>query len=57
VNPFDLDEQADAIHEALTMPKEKRREKARSLRQTVLSNTIEDWVEAQIEDIASYRGG
>jgi trehalose 6-phosphate synthase len=55
VNPFDLDEQADAIHEALTMPEEERRRRAEALRETVLSNTIEDWVEAQMEDIAAYR--
>jgi trehalose 6-phosphate synthase len=56
VNPFDLDEQADAIHEALTMPQEERRRRAEALRETVRSNTIEDWVEAQLEDIESYRG-
>jgi trehalose 6-phosphate synthase len=55
VNPFDLDEQADAIHQALTMPGEERRRRASALRETVLSNTIEDWVEAQMEDIAAYR--
>jgi trehalose 6-phosphate synthase len=56
VNPFDLDEQAEAIHEALTMPEEERHEKARILRETVHSNTIEDWVESQMKDIAAYRG-
>jgi trehalose 6-phosphate synthase len=56
VNPFDLDEQADAIHEALTMPGEERGRRAKALRETVLSNTIEDWVEAQMRDIAAYRG-
>jgi trehalose 6-phosphate synthase len=56
VNPFDLDEQADAIHEALTMPEEERRRRAKALRETVRSNTIEDWVEAQMKDIAAYRG-
>jgi trehalose 6-phosphate synthase len=55
VNPFDLDEQADAIHQALTMPGEKRRRRAKALREAVHSNTIEDWVEAQMEDIAAYR--
>jgi trehalose 6-phosphate synthase len=54
VNPFDLDEQADAIHEALTMPAEERRRRARALREVVMSNTIEDWVEAQMKDIAAY---
>jgi trehalose 6-phosphate synthase len=55
VNPFDLDEQADAIYQALTMPDEERRRRAEALRETVFSNTIEDWVEAQMEDIAAYR--
>jgi trehalose 6-phosphate synthase len=55
INPFDLDEQADAIYEALTMPGEERCRRARALRQTVLDNTIEDWVEAQMGDIAAYR--
>jgi trehalose 6-phosphate synthase len=57
VNPFDLDEQADAIHRALTMPNEERRRRASALKETVLSNTIEDWVEAQMGDIAVYRRG
>jgi trehalose 6-phosphate synthase len=56
VNPFDLDEQADAIHEALTMPDEERRRRAQALRDAVYSNTIEDWIEAQMKDIAAYRG-
>jgi trehalose 6-phosphate synthase len=55
VNPFDLDEQADALHEALTMPDEERRRRAQALRETVMSNTIEDWVEAQVRDIEAYR--
>jgi trehalose 6-phosphate synthase len=55
INPFDLDEQADAIHEALTMPDEERRRRANALRQVVKSNTIEDWVEAQMRDVAAYR--
>jgi trehalose 6-phosphate synthase len=55
VNPFDLDEQAEAIHQALTMPEKDRHRRASSLRETVLSNTIEDWVEAQLKDIEAYR--
>ena len=55
VNPFDLDEQADAIHEALTMQDEERRRRANALRDAVRSSTIEDWVETQMEDIAAYR--
>ncbi|HEU4493393.1 MAG TPA: trehalose-6-phosphate synthase [Rubrobacteraceae bacterium] len=57
VNPFDLDEQADAIREALTMPADERHRRARELRKIVASNTIEDWVEAQMKDIVAYREG
>jgi len=55
VNPYDIDEQADAIYAALAMPEEEREIRAKALRETVRSNTIEDWVEAQIEDIQAYR--
>src|SRR4028119_2149373 len=55
VNPYDLDEQADAIHEALTMPEDERKRRANALREAVMANTIEDWVEAQIKDIEAYR--
>ncbi len=55
VNPYDVDEQADAIYRALTMPDEERERRAKALRETVMGNTIDDWVEAQMEDIAAYR--
>jgi len=55
VNPYDVDEQADAIYQALTMPDEERERRARALRETVMGNTIDDWVEAQMKDIAAYR--
>ncbi len=55
VNPFDVDEQADAIHRALTMPEDERRRRSEALEQIIFSNTIEDWAEAQMRDIAAYR--
>ena len=55
VNPYDLDEQADALHRALTMPDEERKERGDGLRETVMQNTIEDWVETQLKDIEAYR--
>ncbi len=55
VNPYDVDEQADALHRALTMPDEERERRARALREIVMSNTIDDWVEAQMKDIGAYR--
>jgi trehalose 6-phosphate synthase len=56
VNPFDVDEQADAIYEALTMPDDERARRAKALKRTIEANTIEEWVEAQLRDIAAYRG-
>jgi trehalose 6-phosphate synthase len=55
INPYDIDEQADAIHAALTMPEAERGRRAKALGEKVRSNTIEDWVEAQIEDMEAYR--
>ena len=57
VNPFDLDEGADAIHAALTMPAEEKKRRAEGLKRQVRENTIEEWVEAQLKDIAAYRRG
>ena len=55
VNPYDVDGQADAIHAALTMAEHERVRRSRAVREEVESNTIEDWVEAQVRDIAAYR--
>ena len=55
VNPFDIDEQADALHEALTMPDDERARRAEALEEIIRSNTIEEWAEAQLKDITTYR--
>ena len=55
VNPFDIDEQADALYEALTMPEDERARRAEELEQIIRSYTIEEWVEAQLRDIAAYQ--
>jgi len=55
VNPYDVDGQADALHAALTMPRQESERRSRAVREEVESNTIEDWVEAQIRDIKAYR--
>ena len=57
INPFDLDEGADAIYAALTMPEGEKKRRAEGLKRRVRENTIEEWVEAQLEDIAAYREG
>jgi trehalose 6-phosphate synthase len=56
VNPYDIDEQANAIYQALTMSDEERERRAGALRETVMNNTIDDWVAAQMRDIEAYRG-
>ncbi len=55
VNPFDLDEQADEIHAALTMAPAERAGRPRRLRETVYRNTVDDWVQAQLDDISALR--
>ncbi|HZY56790.1 MAG TPA: trehalose-6-phosphate synthase, partial [Rubrobacteraceae bacterium] len=54
VNPFDVDEQADKIYEALTMPNGERNRHAEALKQTVMKNDIAEWVETQLKDIATH---
>ena len=51
VNPFDIQDQADAIHEALTMDPEERARRARGLREEILSRTPGDWIDEQLADI------
>ena len=52
VNPFDLQAQADAIHEALTMPAGERRERIEGIRKHVRANDISRWIENQLADMA-----
>ncbi len=52
VNPFDIEQQAQAIHEALTMGAEERRTRNEAIRTVVDVNSVERWVSAQFADIA-----
>jgi trehalose 6-phosphate synthase len=56
VNPFNIEQQADALHRALTMSAEEREARAEMLRRIVEENSIEKWVEAQFRDIAAKLG-
>jgi trehalose 6-phosphate synthase len=53
VNPFDLEEQAEAIHAALTMPADERRARFEGLRDVVQHNTVERWIDTQLADVAA----
>jgi trehalose 6-phosphate synthase len=51
VNPFDIQELADSIHAALTMPGEERRRRAAGLAEIVTSRDPGDWIDEQLADI------
>jgi trehalose 6-phosphate synthase len=51
VNPFDIQELADSIHAALTMPEEERRWRHEGLVSTVTARNPGDWVDEQLADI------
>src|SRR3954453_12875772 len=57
VNPFDVQELADAIYTALTMPAEERARRANGLREIVMSRDPGDWIDEQIADIRKKARG
>ena len=57
VNPFDIQEQADTIHRALTMSVEERRMRAGRLREIVRERNPGVWIEEQVADIRAKRSG
>jgi trehalose 6-phosphate synthase len=57
VNPFDVQELADAIHSALTMSPEGRARRASGLKEIVTSRDPGDWIDEQIADIRAKARG
>ncbi len=57
VNPFDIEEQAEAIHRALSMDFIERRRRADRLREIVDGRDPGDWVDDQLADIRAKRDG
>lgn len=55
VNPFDIQEQADAIHRALTMTSTERSRRAEGLKRIVTQRNPGDWINDQLSDIARKR--
>ena len=55
VNPFDVQEQADAIHRALTMSARERSWRAQGLKRIVTARDPGDWVDDQLADIDRKR--
>jgi trehalose 6-phosphate synthase len=57
VNPFDVQELADAIYAALTMSAESRARRAAGLKAIVTSRDPGDWIDEQIADIRAKARG
>jgi trehalose 6-phosphate synthase len=51
VNPFDLVDQAEAIHAALELPANERRERGEAIRAHVREHDIDAWLSAQLADL------
>jgi trehalose 6-phosphate synthase len=51
VNPFDIQELADSIHAALTMPEAERVRRLEGLKQIVTARDPGDWIDEQLADI------
>ena len=57
VNPFDVQEQADAMHYALTAAPEERERRWKRLHTIITSRTPADWIEDQLADIERKQAG
>ena len=55
VNPYDIDETAQAIGRALTMPREERRQRMRLMRLTVKENNVYRWAGRMLMDASRIR--
>jgi trehalose 6-phosphate synthase len=55
VNPFDVQQQADAMHQALTATPEERQRRMRLLQHIIESRTPADWIDDQMSDVESKR--
>jgi trehalose 6-phosphate synthase len=57
VNPFDIQELADSIHAALTMPEAERRRRLEGIRDVVTARDPGDWIDEQLADIRKKEVG
>jgi trehalose 6-phosphate synthase len=55
VNPFDIQQQADAIHRALTLDAATKQQWSRGLKEIIFSRNPGDWVDDQLADIEELR--
>ena len=55
MNPFDVVGQADALHQALTMPADERKSRIEAIRAHVRTHDIAAWIDGQLEDVDEAR--
>jgi trehalose-6-phosphate synthase len=55
VNPYHVEETADALHRAATMPEAEQRERMASLRMTVRENNVFRWAGKMLADAGRFR--
>jgi len=56
VNPFDIQELADSIHAALTMPVQERQRRLDGLQARITARNPGDWIDEQLRDISVKTG-
>jgi trehalose 6-phosphate synthase len=56
LHPFDIEQQADALWEGLTMPLEERRARHKIGAEIVRTNDVQKWLQRQLDDIDALRG-
>jgi trehalose 6-phosphate synthase len=57
LHPFDLQQQADALYEALTMPAQERRDRRDACVKVVQQNDVAKWLQMQLADISRAAEG
>ena len=55
INPYDIEQTADAIHAALEMPLEMQQQKMKQMRRSVMSHNVYAWAAAILRTMASIQ--
>jgi len=55
VNPFDVDQQAEALREALRLPRDERAKRIDAIAASVRAHPVAEWVERQIDELETLR--
>ncbi|MBV8300309.1 MAG: trehalose-6-phosphate synthase [Candidatus Dormibacteraeota bacterium] len=56
VNPFDVDETAEALYLGLTMDQQQRQQRQEGIREIVRTNDISRWISLQLQDLRELIG-